>query len=804
MKTKRMFAVAALLQAAPGWLVQALCALLAVLALAACVSDDRLAGTSTEAGNAGGKLYLPDGAPAAGISVALVARSFVPDTSGVRDGDAAGLYYRTRTDGDGRFLVEGVEPGTYRVMAVGAGGGAMAESLVVRVADTVHVEKTLKPLGALRGVAKVVGTNHVVAVWVRPVATVKNPPVADSQGGFRLDSLPEGQYELLPQCFACVPVDSAYRVWVQAGRDTLITDTLKVYPDYFLGFPAAGELEVMAGDFPHPIAGKPSEAENDAVRPLSAQWTWNGAPVPGVEIRSDGRISQTAMMLDSTFLDGTGTGRAAVSLVFPDTVVSREWTVRILSAPPLLPMAAVEVDSAFPVPGVSKIPRWRFRMTGIRRLAPEDVAFWGLSGLAGGGGSLEESGWISLAVAGPESAMVTAASGPEPLTFLLVPDSVYGGRVFRPRRDERLADFANIRLLDRGRLGFTDPVVPSMRPDGLLLDRRRGRSLQRYHVDAAGRVVEVLGPLLPPGGGALAEPPLLFWRSGAGFAWDEPARGAAKGLAVTREGRAYRLDTAVAPVDLPAAELSALEAMLGVLALDPPVRPDTAAEPVDGISEYLHYGGRGLLLPSGRDTLLAAFHAWMSRNRLDGSGPAFPLGDSVWRFAGFAMDPDFRNTGDTLVLVLTPSGSGVGVREGYSLGSVARMHGGGGEAVYRLFQDGDTLVAQADGGTANSILFGDIEGRRSLFAVAGLRVVAVEIENGLPVLGGGIDILAGRMDGDLAGWGEVLASPGFLLDGRSIGSGGMGKGLLFTTDGGLERVWYFGGRSKTINGWNRL
>jgi hypothetical protein len=467
-------------------------------------------------------------------------------------------------------------------------------------------------------------------------------------------------------------------------------------------------------------------------------------------------------------------------------------------------MAAVEVDSAVPVPGMSKVSRWRFRVSGIRRLAPEDVAFWGLSALAGGAGSLEASGWISLAVAGPESAVVKAASGPEPLTFVLVPDSVYGGRVFRPRRDERLADFANIRLLDRGRLGFPDPVDPSMRPDGLLLDRRRVGARQRYRVDASGRVAEVLGGMIPPGGGALAEPPLLFWRIGGSLAWDEPARGAARSLAVTREGRAYRLDTAMAPMDLPAAELSALESMLGILALDPPARPDTAAEPVNGVSEYLYYGGRGLLLPAGQDTLLAAFHAWMSRNRLDGAGPAFPLGDSLWRFAGFAMDPDFRNTGDTLVLAMTPSGPGVEVREGYSPGSAARMHGGGGEAVYRLFQDGDTLVAQADGGTANSNLFGVIEGRRSLFAVAGLRVVAVAIEGGLPVLDGGESILAGRLDGDLAGWGGVLASPGFLLDGRGIETGGTGIGFLHTPGGGLERVWRFGGRSRAITGWYRL
>ena len=401
------------------------------------------------------------GDPAAGVSVALVARTFIPDTGGVGDGDEAGLHYRTRTDGDGRFLMEGIRPGTYRVMAVGAAGGVMAESLVVVSGpDTARVEKTLKPLGALRGVAKLVGSDRIVKVWVRPVATLKTPPVADSLGSFRLDSLPEGQYELLPQCFGCVPADTAYRVWVNAGRDTLVTDTLKVYPEYFLGFPAAGDLEILAGTLPVVIAGKPSEAEDDAVRPLAAHWTWNGMPVPGRDVLSSGRVSETGMVLDSALLDGVLEGRAAVELVFPDTVVTREWTIRIASAPPpcrcwwwrrIARSRSAESrrwsagGSAWPARAGSTPRMWP---TGACPVWPTRPA------QPGGSGSLEAPGWVSLAVAGAESVMV-AGRGPEPLTFLLVPDSVYGGRVFRARRDERLADFGNIRLLDRSRLGFS-------------------------------------------------------------------------------------------------------------------------------------------------------------------------------------------------------------------------------------------------------------------------------------------------------------------------------------------------------------
>ena len=62
---------------------------------------ERVAGSSTEAGNAGGKMTLADGGPAADVEVALVSRGFRPDTAaGSGTGNLPGQYYRTRTGPD--------------------------------------------------------------------------------------------------------------------------------------------------------------------------------------------------------------------------------------------------------------------------------------------------------------------------------------------------------------------------------------------------------------------------------------------------------------------------------------------------------------------------------------------------------------------------------------------------------------------------------------------------------------------------------------------------------------------------------
>lgn len=815
MKKKRLLAISFLLDLVPGWLVRSAVTLLAAGVLLSCLpTDDRSAGSSTEAGNAGGKLSLSDGSPAVGVTVALVARSYLPDTLSKTPGDKPGVYYRTRTGADGRFTVEGMVPGKYRLMAVGGGSGVMADTVVVAPGpDTTWVDKTLKPLGAIRGVAKLVGSESKVNLWVRPKATVKDPPIADSAGGFRLDSLPEGEYELVPECYSCAPVAQAYLVSVRAGRDTVMDDTLKLYPQYFQGFPDSGLYKVRATTLPIDMGGKVGHSGEFEVLPLSAAWTWNGMPITGQHTFANGKLAGTTVRIDSTLFTGSDQGTLRLTLFFSDTALVRTWRVLVDRSTRVWPLQIVEVDSIQAIPSPGTHLMMRFHVARSRAVMPADVAFWDLDSQVTEPDPSGLPEWLELGVGRIESDFLAGRGGDVPLTFILVPDARYGGRVFRPRRDERLEDFGNIRFLEKAQLGFSGDLLPSMPPGALILDRvRANRAFQRYSIDASGKVRELIGPLgLTDSAQAAEEPPLFFYRSGnagAGYAWDKPSRDAAKALAVTREGRARRLDKDGRQVDLPAAELAALDSLLGGLAQDPPGLPDSSTLSDVGSLDYLWYRGRGLVRSGNPgimdDSLLMAVKAWMVRNGLDGEKPAFPLGTATWKFLGFAFDPSLRYTGDTLLLELEIGPKGTLVRESLTSGSPGRLAGDTAVIAYSLAQEGDTLLAYSGPVPVSSRIVGSLDGRQPLFKVDGLISVTTGFRDGLPILESGGDILAGIIEGNLVGWDRVLASPGVLLDGRGIKSGLQGIGYLYTVDGGLERAWRFGGRSGVTTGWNRL
>jgi hypothetical protein len=388
-----------------------------------------------------------------------------------------------------------------------------------------------------------------------------------------------------------------------------------------------------------------------------------------------------------------------------------------------------------------------------------------------------------------------------------------GGRIFRVRRDERIADVGEIRYLERARFGFPDSLEPSMLPGGLIVDRRRGlHFLQRYRVDSAGKVKELVGKLAYgpdlSGTAAVIEDPLCFYRIGpaqAGYAWNEPLRDAAEALAVTRDGLAVRLDGAHAPVQLSSAELDSLKAILAPLAVEPSMVEDTVTLGTQGALHYLLAGDRGVMgfagEPAAVGGMIARLKAWMVRNGLE-EAIRFPLASGSWSWLGFRADSaGIVYTGDTLKLDLRDSGNGVLVSEYLSEGSPGRPVDA---PVLRYFLgvEGDSLVASASE-SINSRIFGRIDELGGIFALTGLETVSAESVSGIPRLTGGGNTLSGLLEGDVEILGRIVPHPAVFLDGRPILEGRDGKGFLYAPERGLERAWRFGETSGTLQGWDR-
>lgn len=801
--------------------------ILAAFLLVSCLSSDgRIAGSSTEAGNAGGKLSMADGEPAEGVSVALVSHGFLPDTSGLGgSGDVEGKYYRTRTDTDGNFRFQDVPAGSYRIMAVDSSLGVSVDSLPVRPGENpAFIREVMKPLGGISGIAKIIGSSGTSSrVWISVKATLLRPALADAEGAFRLDSLPEGDYELVPQCFSCRPVAAPYRVSVKAGAVTILNDTLKLYPEYFFGFPDSGDLFIRSAWLPIPIGGKINRGDDYRMLPASVTWTWNGVAIPGADLAMPEGVSETSVRVESSWFDSLSTGSLKLVLHYPDTAVAREWRVSLDTSVRVWPLSAVAVSGAVRIPGPVDKSVWRFHVADARPLDPAAAAFWRLDpGIRPDAFQLPE--WIDL---GAEEADLIGIGGLDTahFTFFLVPDSLTGGRVFRLRRDERLEDIGRIRYLELAHFRFADSLEPSMRPDGLVVDRRRGSlGTQRYHIDSVGAIREMLGGLSPAAKPdawpAEAGAPLLFHRSGpaaAGFLWDKPLKDAASLLAVTEGGLAMRLDGSTAPIRISASEMESLLVLLKPISepiselpmepngLDAPNLADTASLTAVGELEYAHARGRGVLWNAGTrpaaDELSAGIRAWMARNGLGGS-PLFRLEPGLRTWLAFVTDSSgWRYTGDTLVAEMTDSVGGAVVTERLTSGSPGRT-GDSAVLAYYLRVAGDSLMASADPPVI-SRLFGKIDKIRGLLPLGALEPVAPAFLDGIPVLTGGGNTLSGRLVGNMEIAGRQVDHPAVFLDGRAINSWKSGQGSLYTPEGGLERTWRFGGRTDSVSGWDK-
>lgn len=779
---------------------------LASLFFACLPQGDRLAGSSTEAGNAGGKLSMANGGPAADVEVALVSRGFRTDTAaGSEPGNLSGAYYRTRTGPDGRYVFDGVIPGDYRVMAVAGNLGATIDSVAVSGGDTAFADRVLKPLGGIRGIAKLIGGTAATHIWVGCRATLKQVRLTDSSGHFGVDSLPEGEYDLEPFCKSCRQPATRFRVKVGSGRDTVLADTLKLYPDYFQAFPASDSFTVRPADLPLLIGGKTHRGDEDTVTPIAARWTWEGTPVDGKDVPASGGagILETQILVDSAFFQGRAAGELRLELQYRDTTVSRHWRIAFDPEPWTWSMRLVRAVA------ISKLtagdyPVWRFRILDTLSPKPEDVAFWGLVPSDTG---RAPSGDVELAVEQKDQGLVQNATA-EQLTFILVPDARHGGRVFRPRTDERLADFAAIRWLDRGRLGFTGELDPHMLPGALQIDRtREGGSRQRYSISRNGKITETFR--LPPSAGTAGFPNpdslLLFYRlapAGSAFVWNAPLHGSEKAWAVDAQGRAWALDSgsAAPPRTLPASALAGLKTLLAPMVGDPPALPDTEPLPAGRRLAFAWSGGRGRLGDAKTDTLLGALTAWLGNAGLS-EASAFALPDSLpFRYLAFHADSSgFHFTGDTLICERVPADSGK-FREYLSAGSPARKS----DTVvwsYSLGIEGDSLIASA-AKPFTSRLFGKIGAAKAVFPLVGLEPVRPDTVCGLPVPAGQAPELAGIWEGGQTLGSRILASPALKLVGRNpLQQGSRDAGYLYTAADGLEVEWSFANDEASAEGW---
>jgi hypothetical protein len=699
-------------------------------------------------------------------------------------------------------------------MALAAGMGATIDSLAVGPGeDTAFVERVLKPLGGIRGVAKVVGGSGPVHVWVACKATLKKNRLTDSAGLFSLDSLPEGVYDLQSFCAACQDPGKPVRVRVEAGRDTVLSDTLKLYPGYFQAFPAADSFTVRPADLPFFIGGKTQRGEEDRVNPTLAIWTWDGKAVTGKDIPATegGGIRETQIRVDSSFFQEQAAGTLGLELRYPDTTVFRAWRIGYDAEPWTYALRWVRAEAVTKLIGGDH-PLWRFRI--LEAIAPEasDLAYFGLSPSDSGRIPGEE---VELTLE-PKDQVLMEGTGSEALTFLLVPDQRAGGRVLRPRRDERLGDISAIRLWDAARLGFTDSLDPHMLPEGLQLDRHRAEGIrQRYLLSPDGKIAEILKlPAVRTAPAASSPRPdafdpdslVLFYRrapAGSTFAWDSPLDGAERAWAVDSRGRAWDLDKgkAAVPRMLPAAWAEELRALLAPMAGDPPAMADTAGIPAGSPVAYAWYGGRGRLGDAGADPLLAAVADWLGRTGVAGVA-GFALPDSLpFRYLSFRAETSgLRYTGDTLILERDPAAPGL-IREFLSLGSPGRASDSS-TWTYALRIEGDSLVAATET-PFSSRLFGKLGKHTALFALVGLAPVPTGEEFGLPALESGGKELSGIWEGERDLGNRALPSPFLKLVAKAQVNGGRDAGYLYTAAGGLERAWRFAVNRTWAEGWDK-
>lgn len=278
----------------------ALCALLA----SGCADLGPVAGSEIGNPTIAGAVLKPDGSPAAGATVilrrkdylakgigeGLISTSILPEVWLAKRGlfDSRGLFMaETETDAEGRFHIDSVDTGSYRI-EVNDG----AEGLLIDVAVDSADKEVKLPVGSLGAVATLRGVLRTVdpaaGQYLAFVRGLERTVLVDrTTGAFTLPALPAGTYSVHFGCLdaGCLSRDVA-GITVRAGEDAvmdtvvLATFASENYTAWKSSMKIALNTTASGADLPDTVRGFPL-----LVRLDSANFPFAGAGPRGQDVR---------------------------------------------------------------------------------------------------------------------------------------------------------------------------------------------------------------------------------------------------------------------------------------------------------------------------------------------------------------------------------------------------------------------------------------------------------------------------------------------------------------------------------------
>jgi hypothetical protein len=198
-----------------------------LIALVTCTTQNPadVSGGTSENGNAmvSGHLYNANGTPARNALVRLYRVDYNPSPVPLSKSNAA-VYAYAITDTAGKYSLDTLASGDYNILGMKDDNLSFRDSVPVRQDYKMTVPSdTLKQPGSLRGIVRLLFEHDSKNIFILVMGTQYFTAPADTSGRFRLDSLPEGSYNV-----RFMPTKPDYDVFDTILKITAgITDTLK-------------------------------------------------------------------------------------------------------------------------------------------------------------------------------------------------------------------------------------------------------------------------------------------------------------------------------------------------------------------------------------------------------------------------------------------------------------------------------------------------------------------------------------------------------------------------------------------------